>query len=72
MNICGRNKHLFWNIFPLFSSGLGMDAGFVCTRVSRSQDCFPDCKAQELSSSSGHEKQPGWTREPLVGGEVPL
>lgn len=50
----------------------GVDAGFVRTRVSRSQDCFPDCKAQELSSGSRHEKQPGWTREPLVGGEVPL
>lgn len=72
MNIRGRNKHLFWSIFPLLSSGLGVDAGIVGTRVSRSQGCFPDCKAQELSSSSRHEKQPGWTREPLVGGEVPL
>lgn len=53
MNIWGRNNHLFWSIFPLLSSGLGVDAGFVCTGVSRSQDCFPDCKAQELSSSSG-------------------
>lgn len=72
MNIGERNKHFFWSIFPLLSNGLRVDAQFVCTRVSRSQDCFPGCKAQELSSSSGREKQSGWTREPLVGGEVPL